>query len=543
MMEKRIPVNETQAWKKLDKISTELKPDLRKWFIENPERADEFSYTTDNIIYDYSRQLINNNVMELLIELADETGVKESIERMFTGEKINVTENRAVLHTALRNFPGKPVEVDGIDVMPEINSVLEKIKNFSNRVINGEWLGITGKKIRNILSIGIGGSYLGPEYLAEVSKPFAVINMNLYFIANVDPTDFARKTQGLNPEETLVVIVSKTFTTAETMANARAVKSWMTDELGNNPEVIKQHFVAVSTAKEKVVEFGIDPENMFGFWDWVGGRFSSASAVGGLPLSIYLGYEKFEEILKGANWMDEQFRTRPFEKNIAVLSALIDIWNINFMGYKTRAIVPYSQALHKYAAHCQQTEMESNGKAVDLYGRHVEFDTGEVVFGEPGTNSQHSYFQLLHQGTNIVPMDFIGFIKPQYKVDTGEEISLHEELMTNFFAQPDALAFGKEDELPHKQFPGNRPSNIFLLKEQSPFTAGVMLSLLENRVATKGFIWGINSFDQFGVELGKALGVNIREKMELYKKDKDVSEVYNGLNSSTAKLLKTFLEG
>lgn len=535
-------VNETKSWKKLEKISKQLKPDLKEWFSKNSKRAKEFSLTTEKMTFDFSRQIITEEILGTLLELADETGVKVKIEKMFSGEKINVTEQRAVLHTALRNLSSNPVFVDGHDVMPEIRKVLDRIKEFSNRVINGEWLGINGNKIKNIISVGIGGSYLGPEYLAEVSKAFAVKDMNLYFIANVDPTNFVRKTQNLNPAETLIIIVSKTFTTAETMANARAVKKWMNDSLGNNPEVIKKHFVAVSTAKEKVIEFGIDPENMFGFWDWVGGRFSSTSAVGGVPLSLYLGYENFGEILKGAFWMDEHFRSQPFEKNIAVLAGLIDIWNINFMGYNTRAIVPYSQAWHKYAAHCQQTEMESNGKTVDLRGREVNFETGEIIFGEPGTNSQHSYFQLLHQGTSIVPMDFIGFIKPQYQVKSEEEISLHEELMTNFFAQPDALAFGKSSELPHKIFSGNRPSNVFLLKEQNPFNAGVMLSLLEHRTAVKGFIWGINSFDQFGVELGKELGINIRNRMKLYKKDKNDVKVFEGLNSSTTKLLKDFLE-
>ena len=542
MSDSRIPVNETKAWAKLTKIKEGHKPDLKNWFAEDPQRAENFSLSSEHILYDYSRQLITSEILDTLLELAKETDIKSSINRMFAGDKINVTEQRAVLHTALRNLSDNPVLVDGQDVMPDVKAVLKKIETYSNKVIKGELLGVKGDKLKNIVSIGIGGSYLGPEYLAEVSKPYAIEGMNLYFIANVDPTDFARKTSGLNPAETLVIIVSKTFTTAETMANARAVKKWMTDSLGEDPEVIKKHFIAVSTAKDKVEEFGIDPENMFGFWDWVGGRFSATSAVGGVPLSLYLGYENFLEILKGAYWMDQHFLTQPFSKNIPVLAALIDLWNINFMGYRTRAIVPYSQAWHKYAAHCQQTEMESNGKSVDLAGRSVKFDTGEIIFGEPGTNSQHSYFQLLHQGTSVVPMDFIGFINPQYNIESKEEISLHEELMTNFFAQPDALAFGKESELPHKVFTGNRPSNIFLLKDQTPFAAGMLLAMLEHRTAVKGFIWGINSFDQFGVELGKALGVNIRNRMKLYKNDKTNNEVFKGLNSSTSKLLKTFLE-
>ncbi|MBU1099943.1 MAG: glucose-6-phosphate isomerase [Bacteroidetes bacterium] len=543
MSEQRTPVNETKAWAKLKNLRKKLEPDLKNWFESDPRRREHFSQSTDHVLFDYTRQLITEEVMDTLLELAEETDLKSSINSMFAGEKINVTEQRSVLHTALRNFSGNNVYLNGNDVMPDIKAVLSKIEGFSKKIINGELLGVKGDKLKNIVSVGIGGSYLGPEYLAEVSKASAIEGMNLYFIANVDPTDFVRKTEKLNPAETLVIIVSKTFTTAETMANARAVKSWMTNSLGDDPEVIKKHFIAVSTAQKRVEEFGIDPENMFGFWDWVGGRFSATSAVGGVPLSLYLGYDNFVEILKGAFWMDQHFQNQPFEKNIPVLAGLIDLWNINFMGYKTRAIVPYSQAWHKYAAHCQQTEMESNGKSVDLSGRSVEFDTGEVIFGEPGTNSQHSYFQLLHQGSSIVPIDFIGFINPQYKVESNEEISLHEELMTNFFAQPDALAFGKENELPHKVFTGNRPSNVFLLKNQNPFAAGLLLSLLEHRTAAKGFIWGINSFDQFGVELGKELGINIRERMKLYKKDPANPEVFSGLNVSTSELLKSFMEG
>lgn len=542
MTEQSKPVNETKAWAKLNNIREQLKPDLKSWFATDPERSEKLSLSNEHMEFDYTRQMITEEVLKTLLELAEETDIKSKINKMYAGEKINITEQRAVLHTALRNMSNNPVLVGGQDVMPDIKKILARIESFSKKVINGDLLGVNGDKLKNIVSVGIGGSYLGPEYLAEVSKASAVEGMNLYFIANVDPTDFARKTERLNPAETLVIIVSKTFTTAETMANARAMKKWMTDSLGSDPEVIKKHFIAVSTAKEKVENFGIDPENMFGFWDWVGGRFSATSAVGGVPLSLYLGYDNFLEILKGAYWMDQHFLNQPLEKNIPVIAALIDLWNINFMGYKTRAIVPYSQAWHKYAAHCQQTEMESNGKSVDISGRNVEFDTGEILFGEPGTNSQHSYFQLLHQGTEKVPMDFIGFINPQYKIESEDEISLHEELMTNFFAQPDALAFGKESELPHKVFSGNRPSSIFLLKDQNPFAAGILLSLLEHRTAVKGFIWGINSFDQFGVELGKELGINIRERMKLYKNDPANPEVFSGLNSSTSKLLKSFLK-
>jgi glucose-6-phosphate isomerase len=327
------------------------------------------------------------------------------------------------------------------------------------------------------------------------------------------------------------------------MANARVTRDWMTNALGSDPDVIRKHFVAVSSAADRVQDFGIDLENIFGFGDWVGGRFSATSAVGGVPLSLFLGYGNFEQVLQGAYWMDQHFTREPLDRNIPVLAGLLDIWNINFLGFKTRAIVPYSQAWSRYSAHCQQTEMESNGKSMDVSGRSMKTDTGEVVFGEPGTNSQHSFFQLIHQGTTIVPVDFIGFIHPQYPVNTGGGISLHEELMTNYFAQADALAFGRNNPDPFRRFTGNRPSNLFLLQDQNPFHAGVLLALLEHRAAVKGFIWGINSFDQFGVELGKELGKDIRSRITRYRKDGADPNVFEGLNASTSRLLKAFLEG
>jgi len=529
-------VKQTQAWKKL--------AGMNKGPVKEPSSIGEGSQVkTDKIIFDYSRQLVDENVVSALLQLAEESGLKSKVESMFSGKKINVTENRAVLHTALRNVSGDPILVDGRDVMPEIKAVLQKIKDFSSKIHSGEIRGITGKPLKNIVAIGIGGSYLGPEYLAEACAPYAVSGMNLSFISNVDGTDFARKTALLDPETALFVIVSKTFTTAETMKNASTAKKWMISKLGADPNMIKKHFIAVSTAADKVKAFGIDPENMFGFWDFVGGRFSATSAVGGVPLSLYLGYDNFHKILEGANWMDVHYRTAPLSENIPVISALLDIWNINFMGFKTRAILPYSQAYSKYAPHCQQTEMESNGKSVLIDGTPVDFDTGEIVFGEPGTNGQHSFYQLVHQGTTPVPADFIGFLKPQYNVGQEDVITHHDELMTNFFAQPDALAFGQDSNDPHKRFSGKRPSNIFLLNDQDPFSAGLLLALLEHRVATKGFVWGLNSFDQFGVELGKKLGLDIRRRMELFKKDKKDPSVYEGLNNSTAKLLKLYLSG
>lgn len=472
----------SNGYQEILRYKQSFQPDLKALFTRRCVK-------TEHLYFDYSRQLVDETVITLLLRLAEERNLRAKIKDMFNGKKINITEERSVLHVALRDP----------DNHPEVKEVLAKVKKFAAQ-----------NKFNNIVAIGIGGSYLGPEYLAEACASFALKGKKLVFVANIDGTDFARKTAGLNPKDTLVIIISKTFTTAETMKNAETAKKWVQQALGTSPDVIKQHFVAVSTAKDKVEAFGIDPENMFGFWDWVGGRYSATSAVGAVPLSLYLGFDNFEEILKGANWMDTHFLHAPFEENIPVLSALLDIWNINFLGYKTRALLPYFQSLCKLPAHTQQVEMESNGKLVDIKGKPVTFDTGEVVFGEPGTNGQHSFYQLLHQGTQIVPCDFIGFIQPQYPLGASSptSVSHHEELMTNFFAQPDALAFGKKDDFLPKNFPGNRPSSSFLLQELTPFTAGLLLAWTEHCAAAKGFIWGINSFDQFGVELGKKLGSN-----------------------------------
>ena len=478
-------------------------PDLKKLFKTDPDRAKTFSVKTPHLYYDFSRQLIDKKTLKTLIGIAKKAQLQKKIAAMFAGEKINVTEGRAAWHVALRN-----------DKILDVKEVLDRIKAFSEN-----------NKFKNIVSIGIGGSYLGPEYLATALRPYAQAGRNLVFVANIDAADFYEKTKDLDPEETLVIVVSKTFTTAETMQNARLAKKQF------------KHFAAVSTAKDKVEAFGIDPKNMFGFWDWVGGRFSATSAVGALPLSLYLGFKNFKKILDGAKWMDDHLRTEPFEKNIPVLSALIDIWNINYLGYKTRALLPYSQGLAKLPAHTQQVEMESNGKSVDINGKPVKIDTGEVVFGEPGTNGQHSFYQLIHQGTQIIPCDFIGFIKPQYYTDYDPEtkVTHHEELMTNFFAQPDALAFGKEDKNLAKYFPGNRPSSSLLLEVLDPFTAGLLLAWTEHRAAVKGFIWGINSFDQFGVELGKKLGLKVREEILKHHDDPNYR--------ADSAMLNAFLEG
>lgn len=519
--------------KALDKHLKDIQQtNLNQLFINNPQRNEDFSISTPHLYLDFSRQLITSAIIKSLIDLSNEQNLRQKIDAMFAGEKINVTENRSVLHVALR-----------AGTNPDVQAVLEKIKTFSGAVHAGKHLGVTGNKLTNIVAIGIGGSYLGPEYLAEACRVYAKAGMSLRFIANVDGTDFAQKTSDLQAEETLFIIVSKTFTTAETMKNAETAKAWMQEKLGNSPDVIKKHFVAVSTAKEKVEAFGIDSANMFGFWDWVGGRYSATSAVGAVPLSLFLGFDRFQEILDGAHWIDEHFRTNPFEKNIPVLAALIDIWNINFLDLKVRAILPYCQALSRYPAHAQQVEMESNGKLVDINGQPVDFATGEIIFGEPGTNGQHSFYQLLHQGTLVVPADFIGFIEPQYAVGhtSATEVTHHQELMTNFLAQPDALAFGQKDTNSAKNFPGNRPSSSLLLQKLTPFTAGVLLAFLEHRTAVKGFVWGINSFDQFGVELGKKLGVDQRKRMLAFNGSGKVDTT--NLNPSTATLLESILRG
>ncbi|OGC29454.1 glucose-6-phosphate isomerase [candidate division WOR-1 bacterium RIFOXYB2_FULL_48_7] len=554
-------INKTLAWGllKTNALVHKLHPtNLRHSFAANPQRASEFSVKTEHLFYDFSRQLVDRATMKLLFSLAKTAGLPEKIQAMFSGLKINVTEGRAVLHTALRQQGNNPVFVDGQDVIPEVKAVLTKVKQFSDEVHSGQRTGMTGKRFKNIISIGIGGSYLGPEYLAEACRAFAKDGLILRFVANVDGTDFAQKTADLDPAESLFVIVSKTFTTAETMKNAATARNWLKAKLGDNPEVVKKHVIAVSTAEKLVSEFGIDPANMFGFWDWVGGRFSAASAVGAVPLSLFLGYENFEQILKGAAWLDEHFLLAPLENNIPVIAGLIDIWNINFLGYHERALLPYAQALLKLAPHTQQVEMESNGKRVDVYGRPVAFATGEVVFGEPGTNGQHSFYQLIHQGM-VIPADFIAAINSQYQVGTNSATAVdhQRELLCNFLAQPDALAFGKtadevreelvsqgklnadeiEELVPHKVFPGNRPSSSFLINQLTPFTAGLLLALTEHRTVVKGFVWGINSFDQWGVELGKQLGVKVRE--QFLKQPNDPQ----GFNPSTGALFRSIIEG
>jgi len=565
------PINKTGAWRALllHSLGRKIKPlNMRKAFANDPERSKDMSVRTEHAFYDYSRQLVTGKTMDLLFKLAEAADLKGKIEAMFTGEKINRTENRAVLHTALRQSSDEPVYVDGQDVIPGIKDVLAKIKQFSEEILGGKRTGVSDKQIKNIVAIGIGGSYLGPEYLAEACRAHAVDGMNLRFVANVDGANFAQQTADLDAEETMFIIVSKTFTTAETMMNAKTAKQWALEKLadkGSVDAIIKKHFVAASTATDLVAKFGIDTANMFGFWDWVGGRYSATSAVGMLPLALFLGYEKAEEILRGAEWMDNHFRNTPFSSNIPVIAGLVDIWNINFLGTRVRALLPYFQPLLKLAPHTQQVEMESNGKRVDLYGRIVKYFTGEVVFGEPGTNGQHSFYQLLHQGMKVTA-DFIAVLKPQYPLgkDSADSVSHHKELNANVVAQADALAFGKTLEevvaeleqagktpeeiaslAPHKVFTGNRPSSTLLVEELNPFEAGLLLAFTEHRTAVKGFIWGINSFDQWGVELGKALGVKVRN---LFKKANvnpsfRVIAAEAGVVPSTATITNAMIQG
>ena len=547
-------VTQLPEWNRLEKEAKKTKKiHLRQEFTFDPHRFQSLSISFDkDIIFDFSRQLVTKETMKHLYALAKAQKIKDKIQDMFQGKKINKTENRAVLHTALRNLSGKAVEVDGKDIMPEVKAVLSQIKDFSEKIHQKEYLGVTGRPFKNIVAIGIGGSYLGPEFVAEANRVYARPGMKLRFIANVDGTDFAQKTDDLNPEETLMVVISKTFTTAETMMNARTCKQWMLSTLNNHPETVKKHFIAVSTNLQGVTEFGINPANIFHFWDWVGGRFSVCSAVGGVPLSLYLGYENFEKLLSGAHTIDTHFLEDPLEENIPITLGLLGIWNNNFLGFNCHALLPYCQALNRFAAHIQQVDMESNGKRVNCEGQVMPVTTGPVNFGEPGTNGQHSFYQLIHQG-QIIPADFIGFIKPQYEVGkkSTSAVDHHQELMSNFFAQPDALAFGKTEHelreegvpeflIPHKTFPGNRPSSILLFPKLTPETTGMLLAIYEHRTAVEGFIWDINSFDQWGVELGKVLGKSIRKRIQEYNGDpaRKVTE----FNTSTNNLLQIFLD-
>ncbi|MGW8122758.1 glucose-6-phosphate isomerase [Roseivirga echinicomitans] len=537
---------QTKSWSQLSKHFDEMtNRHMRQLFSEDPNRFEKFSIRLNDILIDYSKNRITQETIRLLIQLAEECQLKNAIESMFSGEAINQTEGRSVLHTALRNQSNNPVYVDGKDVMPGVRNALEKIKIFSNKITGGQWLGYSGKPIKNIVNIGIGGSDLGPMMVCEALKSYNQFGIETHFVSNVDGTHISEVLKKVNTEETLFMIASKTFTTQETMTNAKTAKAWFLKQGGNEADIAK-HFVAISTNKMSVEEFGIDPENMFVFWDWVGGRYSLWSSIG-LSIACTIGYVNFEQLLIGAYEMDEHFRKTPFDKNAPIILALMGIWYTNFFGATTEAVLPYDQYMHRFAAYLQQGSMESNGKSVDRLGRKIDYQTGPIVWGEPGTNGQHSFYQLIHQGTKIIPCDFIAPAISQNPADGH-----HSILLSNFFAQTEALMNGKTysevvDELmqsgkskaeierlaPFKVFEGNNPTNSILVKELEPKTLGSLIALYEHKIFVQGIIWNIYSFDQWGVELGKALAAKI------------LPELQNGNHvqthdSSTAGLMNTY---
>ena len=491
---------------------------LRELFASDASRAERFSAETLGIYLDYSKNRITDETLKLLLALAESAGLRAKIDAMFSGEKINTTEGRAVLHTALRAPKGASIVVDGTNVVPEVHAVLDKMAEFSERVRSGDWKGHTGKAIKNVVNIGIGGSDLGPYMATEALRFYSARHLTFRFVSNVDATDFAEATHDLDPEETLFIVCSKTFTTLETLGNAKTARDFLLAKL-KDPAAVKKHFVAVSTNAEEVAKFGIDTANMFGFWDWVGGRYSYDSAVG-LSLMLAIGGKAFSEMLSGFHAMDEHFRSTPFEKNLPVLLGLIGIWYNNFYGTETFAVLPYDQYLARFSAYLQQLDMESNGKRVTLAGASVDYQTGPILWGQPGTNGQHAFYQLIHQGTKLIPCDFIGFSHSLNPIG-----SHHDLLMANFFAQTEALAFGKTGEevakegvpaalTAHKSFPGNRPTNTMLCDKLTPAMLGQLVALYEHKVFVQGVVWQINSFDQWGVELGKVLAKRIASELE-----------------------------
>ena len=541
----KINPTETNIWEYLVEHFLENEFDLRTLFAENPRRFEEFSVKRDNYLFDYSKNLINSTTMEYLLRLAEETKVKEAINLMFSGEKINETENKAVLHTALRDFSDKPIFVDGEDVKPKIKRVLSQMRLFSEKVISGEYRGFSGEKITDVVNIGIGGSDLGPVMVCSALKHYKT-RLNTHFISNVDGNHLAEVLKNLNPETTLFIVASKTFTTQETITNAFSAKKWFLQKA--TEEDVAKHFVALSTNIDAVKSFGIAEENIFEFWDWVGGRYSLWSAIG-LSIVLSMGYDNFEKLLKGANETDVHFQTAEFSQNIPILMALLGIWYRNFAGASSYAVLPYSQYLERFPAYLQQTDMESNGKFVDRNGDFVNYEAGTIIWGEAGTNGQHSFYQLLHQGTELIPADFIAFVRSCNVVADHQE-----KLLANFFAQTEALAFGKnEDEvyaelkqsgntddeiykiLIYKVFQGNSPTNSLLIDELTPYSLGQLIALYEHKIFVQGVIWNVYSFDQFGVELGKVLANKILP--ELHSDDKIDSH-----DSSTNGLINYFKE-
>ncbi|MFZ5779259.1 MAG: glucose-6-phosphate isomerase [Pseudomonadota bacterium] len=508
------------AWAALRKHSREIESrNLHQLFAEDAKRGERFTAEAAGIYLDYSKNRVTDETLRLLLQLAEESGLRDRIEAMFRGDRINVSENRSVLHVALRAPKGASILHDGQNVVPDVHAVLDRMAAFAERVRRGDWLGHTGKRIRNVINIGIGGSDLGPVMAYEALRHYSERSMTFRFVSNVDGTDFAEAVQGLDPAETLFIVSSKTFTTLETMTNAHTAREWLLAGLGGDSAATARHFVAVSTNAAEVTKFGIDTDNMFGFWDWVGGRYSMDSAIG-LSTMIAIGAENFRAMLGGFHEMDEHFRTAPFERNLPVLMGLLAVWYSNFFGAQTIAVLPYEQYLKRFPAYLQQLTMESNGKHVTLDGRPVDYDTGPIYWGEPGTNGQHSFYQLLHQGTRLVPCDFIVFARSLNELGRH-----HDMLVANVIAQSEALAFGKDAKqveaegtpewlVPHRLFAGNRPSNTLMLDELTPAALGRLVALYEHSVFTQGTIWQIDSFDQWGVELGKALAQRIIPELE-----------------------------
>ncbi|WP_225809137.1 glucose-6-phosphate isomerase [Streptomyces spinosus] len=540
----RTRLNQTPEWTALAKHREELADThLRDLFAADPARGTGYTLRVGDLYIDYSKHLITDETLRLLRELAAATDVFGLRDAMFRGEKINVTENRAVLHTALRAPRDAVVEVDGENVVPKVHAVLDKMAGFADRVRSGEWTGHTGKRIRNVVNIGIGGSDLGPAMAYEVLRCFTDRDLTVRFVSNVDGADLHEATRDLDPAETLFIIASKTFTTIETITNATSARTWLLAALGDEAAVAR-HFVALSTNAEKVAEFGIDPDNMFEFWDWVGGRYSYDSAIG-LSLMIAIGPDRFREMLDGFRTVDDHFRTAPAEDNVPLLLGLLGIWYDNFHDAQTHAVLPYSHYLSKFTAYLQQLDMESNGKYVARDGKQVEWQTGPVVWGTPGTNGQHAYYQLIHQGTKLIPADFIGFARPVAEL-SGELKAQHDLLMANFFAQTQALAFGKtadevraegvpEELVPHKTFQGNRPTTTILARELTPSVLGQLVALYEHKVFVQGAVWNIDSFDQWGVELGKVLAKRVEPALT---EGADVP----GLDASTKALVAKYRE-
>ena len=541
----------TEAWKALDAHATEMKQlHLRELFANDTNRFEKFTLRTKDLLFDYSKNIIAGKTIQLLLQLADECKLKAAIEAMFNGDKINATENRSVLHIALRNFSKQPVYSEGKDVMPDIKKVLQQMKTFCNTVHEGKWKGFNGKKIKYIVNIGIGGSDLGPLMVTEALKPYTVKGIETFFVSNVDGTHIAETLKKVDAERTLFLIASKTFTTQETMTNALTAREWFLKHAKKEKHVAK-HFVALSTNETEVVKFGIDKANMFPFWDWVGGRYSLWSAIG-LSIALTIGYKNFEQLLKGANTTDTHFYNEAFEKNIPVVMALIGLWYTNFFGSQSEAILPYDQYMHRFAAYFQQGNMESNGKSVDRNGEAVEYSTGPIIWGEPGTNGQHAFYQLIHQGTPMIPCDFIAPAQSQNPI--GDH---HPKLLSNFFAQTEALMNGKTEQeaeaelkksgltteeiaklLPFKVFAGNKPTNSFLIKKITPFNLGQLIAMYEHKIFVQGIIWNVYSFDQWGVELGKQLANKILPELKSKQAVSNHDASTNGLINAYKKMRK-----